>query len=91
MDDRLPQEISKLIEKYFSEADRARAIEIVAANRSVCSWLKCVEQVQRDLILAADGDLDKLVRLSKMDYRDIIMAAEYELRDGKIVRKTTLE
>jgi hypothetical protein len=49
--------------------------------------LRCIEQAQRDMVLAAEGDLGELIRLSKMDYRDVIMEAEYQLRDGKIVRR----
>ena len=86
-DSPLSPAIQELIDKHFSESDRAQATEIVIANRASCSWLKCVEQVQRDLVLAAEGDLGELIRLSKMDYRDVIMEAEYQLRDGKIVRR----
>ncbi len=84
-DSTLPPAIFELIEKHFCERDRARAFEIVTAHRANNGWLKCVEQVQRDLILASQGDLEKLVELSQMDYRDVIMRAEYMLRDGKIV------
>jgi hypothetical protein len=83
----LPPEILKLIDDHFSESDRTKAIEIVTAHRRSLARLKCVEQAQRDLVLAAEGDLADLVRLSRMDYRDIIMEAEYQLRDGKIVRR----
>jgi hypothetical protein len=40
-------------------------------------------------ILHAAGDLDhvrKLVTLAKRDWRDLIMATEYELRDDKLVQ-----
>jgi hypothetical protein len=84
----LPPEILDLIHRHFSEADRSQAIGIVAEHRERFAWLKCIEQTQRDLVLAAEGDLSDLIRLSKMDYRDVIMEAEYQLRDGKIVRRT---
>lgn len=40
-------------------------------------------------ILHAAGDLDQvreLVTLAKKDWRDLILATEYELRDGKLVQ-----
>jgi hypothetical protein len=86
-DSTLPPAILKLIRTHFSEADCVNAIDIVTAHRSGLAWLRCVEQAQRDLVLAAEGDLGELIRLSKMDYRDIIMEAEYMMREGKIVRR----
>jgi hypothetical protein len=86
-DCKLPPAILELIESHFAEADRSQAIEIVEKNRARDGWLRCIEQAQRDMVLAAEGDLGELIRLSKMDYRDVIMEAEYQLRDGKIVRR----
>src|SRR5258708_35727498 len=40
-------------------------------------------------ILRAANDLEHLkhlVKIAKQDWRDLIMAAEYELKDGKLVR-----
>lgn len=46
------------------------------------------ERIHLDILHAA-ADLDrvrKLVNLAKRDWRDLIMATEYELRDGKLVQ-----
>ncbi len=43
------------------------------------------------MVIVSKGDLDKLARQAERDYRDVIMAAEYEVRDGKIVKRTNLD
>ena len=52
--------------------------------------LRDLHRVLHDIVFGADGDLvrfRKLVDLAQQDWRDLIMATEYALVDGKIVRK----
>jgi hypothetical protein len=81
----------QMVEKHFAEPDRAPALEILTSYAERFAWLKDLERVRIDMVLVAKGDLDKLTRQAEMDWRDIIMAAEYELRDGKLVKRASLD
>ncbi len=87
----VPSRLSQMVEKHFAEPDRAPALEILASYAERFAWLKDLERVRIDMVLVAKGDLEKLAREAETDWRDIIMEAEYELRDGKIVRRASLD
>jgi hypothetical protein len=84
----IPTPLLKLVEKYFVESDRPQALQILASYAQRFPQLKDLERVRLDMVLVAKGDLAKLARQAERDYRDVIMAAEYELREGKIVKRT---
>ena len=87
----IPTSLLKLVEKYFVEADRPQALAILASYAQRFAQLKDLERVRLDMVIVAKGDLAKLTRQAERDYRDVIMAAEYELRDGKIVKRTNFD
>lgn len=86
-----PRTLSELVEKYFAESDRARAVEVLTTYKQRFATLKDLERVRRDMVIVSRGDLAKLTRTAERDYRDVIMEAEFELRDGKIVKRTNLD
>jgi hypothetical protein len=48
------------------------------------------ERIHLDILQLSGGSIEKveqLVKLANTDSRDVIMAAEYDLRDGKYVKK----
>jgi hypothetical protein len=62
-----------------------------AAKAATCHWelnASVDERIHLDILHAARDmeSLRKLVELAKRDWRDLIMAAEYEMRDGKPVQ-----
>ena len=91
MNDSTPSALLELVEKYFVDADRVRAVEILTSYKQRFSMLADLERVRRDMVIVSRGDLAKLTRLAERDYRDVIMEAEYELREGKIVRRAKLD
>jgi hypothetical protein len=87
-DSEFPAPLLRLVEKHFAESDRQQALQVLASYAQRFSYLKDLERVRLDMVLVAKGDLAKLTRQAERDYRDVIMDAEYELRDGKIVKRT---
>jgi hypothetical protein len=87
-DSEFPSPLLRLVEKHFAESDRQQALQVLASYAQRFSYLKELERVRLDMVLVAKGDLAKLTRQAERDYRDVIMDAEYELRDGKIVKRT---
>jgi hypothetical protein len=83
-----PAPLLKLVEKSFAEQDRQQALQILESYAQRFSKLKDLERVRLDMVLVAKGDLAKLTRQAERDYRDVIMDAEYEVREGKIVKRT---
>jgi hypothetical protein len=83
----IPTSLLKLVEKYFAESDRPKALLVLASYAQRFPQLKDLERVRLDMVLVAKGDLAKLTRQAERDYRDVIMEAEYELREGKIVKR----
>jgi hypothetical protein len=83
-----PTPLLKLVEKHFAESDRQQALQILASYAQRFSKLKDLERVRLDMVVVAKGDLAKLARQAERDYRDVIMDAEYEVREGKIVKRS---
>jgi hypothetical protein len=86
-----PSSLLKLVEKYFTEPDRPKAMAILTSYAQRFPQLKDLERVRLDMVIVAKGDLAKLARQAERDYRDVIMAAEYELREGKIVKRSNFD
>lgn len=87
-DTEFPTPLRQLVEKHFVESDRPQAFAILASYAQRFAKLKDLERVRLDMVIVAKGDLAKLTRQAERDYRDVIMAAEYEVREGKIVKRT---
>jgi hypothetical protein len=87
----IPSSLLKLVEKYFAESDRPKAMAILTSYAQRFPQLKDLERVKLDMVIVAKGDLARLGRQAERDYRDVIMEAEYELRDGKIVKCTNYD
>ncbi len=90
-DSLLPLRLKQAVEKHFRESDHAAALKILSDYSARFGFLKDLERVRFDMVIVSKGDLDKLARQAERDYRDVIMAAEYEVRDGKIVKRTNLD
>jgi hypothetical protein len=84
----LSQRVAALIEKIFSAADvpqiRGMIREFHWAPQPLID-----ERVHLDILEICGGKMEKvreLVDLAKIDWRDLIMVAEYEVTEGKIVQ-----
>jgi hypothetical protein len=88
---KIPAPLLRTVEKYFVESDRPRAFEILASYAQRFPNLKDLDRIRRDMVIVSEGDVDRLTRQAERDYRDVIMAAEYELRDGKIVKRAGID
>jgi hypothetical protein len=84
---KLPTALQLAVEKHFTESDWPKAVQILSSYAQRFPKLKDLERVRIDMVIVAKGDVAKLAREAERDYRDVIMAAEYELRDGKIVKR----
>jgi len=83
----LSRRVTALIEKLFSAADapdiRGMIREFHWAPEPLLD-----ERIHMDILEVCDGKtgkVRKLVELAKRDWRDLIMIAEYEVTEGKIV------
>src|SRR5689334_9726004 len=76
------------IRRMFPGADAARAQEMIREFHWKLQPL-IDERIHLDILELSGGKLEKvreLVDLAKTDWRDLIVTAEYEMKDGKIVQ-----
>lgn len=74
----------------YKAPELEEATRLLTAVMEVYPHLLDLHRVLHDVVYGADGNLEKLRKLAKLaqsDYRDLIMATEYELVNGKIVKK----
>ena len=83
----LPEDVGRWVSQHFSETKRESAVALLLAaedhNRQPAS-----PRLLRCLAFASRGNLtllERLVKLLAIDFRDVIVAGEYESRDGKLV------
>jgi len=84
----LSQRVRELIEEIFSPVEQASIQELIREFHWPLESL-IDERIHLDVLEICGGRIDKvreLVALAKTDWRDLIMAAEYEMKDGKIVQ-----
>lgn len=77
-----------LIRQIFPGADATRAQEMIREFHWKPQPL-IDERIHLDILELSGGKLERvreLVDLAKTDWRDLIMSAEYEMKDGKIVQ-----
>jgi hypothetical protein len=84
----LSQRVTALIGEIFPPADAPRIRELVREFH----WSlgpAFDDRIHLDILEICGGHAEKvreLVELAKVDWRDLIVAAEYEVRDGKVVQ-----
>jgi len=84
----LSRRVTALIEEIFPPADRPRIRELIGEFH----WSlgpAFDDRIHLDILEICGGKAERareLVELAKIDWRDLIMAAEYEVRDGKVVQ-----
>ena len=84
----LSPRVRKLIEEIFPHAEQQRIRELIREFHWPLEPL-VDERIHLDILEVCGGKMEKvreLIDLAKTDWRDLIMTAEYELRDGKIVQ-----
>jgi hypothetical protein len=88
----LPEDIARRVIEWFSEPDRSIALAML--SRAVIHDGKLADdRLRRCALVASKGSLEKLqyyVDLLKVDYRDVIVAGEYEVVGGKLARVRNL-
>jgi hypothetical protein len=76
----VPDDVIRWIRSYFDEARQEEAISVLRG--AVDESGKCIGvRIVRSAVFAASGDLNSLKRMVyeiKMDWRDVIVAGEYE-------------
>jgi hypothetical protein len=83
----LPADMLRYIERSFTEEDRASAVRLLLCARTHEGAPE--PRLQRCALVASNGSLERLmhyVSLLEVDYRDVIVAAEYEARNGALVQ-----
>jgi hypothetical protein len=82
----LSQRVTALIQEIFPREEAPRIRELVREFH----WSlgpAFDDRIHLDILEICGGKAEKvreLVELAKVDWRDLIMAAEYEVKDGKI-------
>lgn len=87
----LPPEICHVLKRMFADEDLEETTRLLETIVETYPQLRDQRRVLHDVVFGANGDLAKfrkLAELAQKDWRDLIMAVEYELVDGKIVKRT---
>jgi hypothetical protein len=86
----LSERVAALIEKIFSAAEAAQIRGMIRGFHWAPEPL-LDERIHLDILEVCDGKMEKvreLVELAKIDWRDLIMVAEYDVTEGKMVLNT---
>ena len=87
-----PDDITRRMVAWFSEPDRSIALALL--SRAVIHDGKLADdRLRRCALVASKGSLEKLqyyVGLLAIDYRDVIVAGEYEVVGGALTRVRNL-
>ena len=89
----LADDVRQAAHRLFSDSDRAEAVSLLAGAK-LHDGSAASPRMQRCALVASSGSLQKLcyyVKLLAVDYRDVILAAEYEVVSGKEVRARDLD
>ena len=82
----LSARVATLIEKTFSAAEAPRIREMIREFHWAPEPL-LDERIHLDVLEICEGKIEKtreLVELAKVDWRDLIVVAEYDVKDGKL-------
>lgn len=85
---KLPPDIERYVERCFAAVDRPRALRLIG-EAVVHDGKPAGPRLVRCALLKSAGDLGELRRSLehlRIDYRDVILAAEYERRGGEWVQ-----
>jgi len=88
----LPDDIVKWVHQSFSGADRETATALLLDAR-IGDGSPAEPRLLRCALVAAKDSLDKLgyyLKLLAVDFRDVVVAGEYESVGGKLVRVRNL-
>ncbi len=84
----LPDDIARRVAECLSEPDRSIALALL--SRAVIHDGKLADdRLRRCALVASKGSLEQLryyVGLLAIDYRDVIVAGEYEVVESKLAR-----
>jgi len=89
----LPVDIARKIDELFSGPDRQQAADLVSAA-TLHDGSAADPRCQRCALEASGGSLKKLayyVDLLRIDFRDVIVAGEYEPHNGMLVHVRNLD
>ena len=81
-------DIVRRVQQIFPDADREAAIALLQGAR-IHDGGFAEPRLQRCALVASGGSLEKLryyVEMLKVDFRDVIVAGEYESVAGKLAR-----
>jgi len=84
----LSRRVSELIHEIFPPTEVASVSELIREFHWTLAP-EINERIHLDILEICGGKLERvrdLVKLAKADWRDLIMEAEYKLKDGKIVQ-----
>jgi hypothetical protein len=88
----LPPDVERYVERKFAEGERVQALELL--RKAVLEDGKPASpRLLRCALLTSEGKLDRLrsqVEHIAVDYRDVILEAEYEKQRGEFVRMRDL-
>jgi hypothetical protein len=84
----LPADIVRFVARTFRSDDHEQAIQLLR-HATIDDDSKAEDRLVRCAAVAAAGSLHQLsyfVDLLRIDFRDVIIAGEYELRNGSLAR-----
>jgi hypothetical protein len=88
----VPDDVSRRVDECFAISDRPTAVTLLS-DAVIHDGAAAGPRLQRCALAASKGSLERLkyyVELLKEDYRDVIVAGEYDSIDDKPVRDLNL-
>jgi hypothetical protein len=89
----IPADVEAYLRRSFVDDEVEQAIALLDAAVTH-TGAPAQPRLQRCAVIACNGSLSRLkhqIDTLAIDYRDVIVAAEYSMRDGELVRTRNLE
>jgi hypothetical protein len=85
---KLPDDVVRWVSSHCSESDQEKAL-VELSSAVIHTGEPTNSRLLRCVVVSSGGDLARLsqqIRQLQEDWRDVIMAGEYELQEGRTVR-----
>jgi hypothetical protein len=85
---KLPDDVVRWVSLHFSETDQEKAL-VQLCSAVIHTGERADPRLLRCVVVGSGGDLARLsqqIGQLQVDWRDVIMAGEYEFKEGKNVR-----
>ena len=82
----LPEDVVRWVNAHFNDSEKARALDVLR-TAVIHTGESASPRLLRCVVVSSQGvlrRLDENIQLLRIDWRDVIMAAEYTLSDERV-------